>query len=251
MRGGKRSRREAFGSEEYTQRKMRRRQDGSSMELEQRSQPNPRRIRIPKNLQGFVRTEGNWGNVEKKWFDTAIAFDFDDTGEVPASGQLTLIPQGVTQSTRIGSKCDITNLYFRGGITWNTVTATNSRVRLMIVMDTQCNGAAATWSDVLVNDTNIYSFNNLTNSQRFRILKDWIIMQPLGMYDSTGTVKIAPQTYLEFYKKFKEPVPVVYNSTTGAITEIRSNNFFLLAASDVSDDGNSFLGSCRLRFTDK
>jgi len=53
----------------------------------------------------------------------------------------------------------------------------------------------------------------------------------------------------EMYKKCN--IPIEYSGTTGAITEIRSNNIFLLASSDgQADDLVTMVGNCRVRFSD-
>jgi len=57
------------------------------------------------------------------------------------------------------------------------------------------------------------------------------------------------QEYIEWYSKCQ--IPLEFSSTTGAITEIRSNNLFLLAGcSTGGDDLVNFLGTCRLRYSD-
>jgi len=68
---------------------------------------------------GYDRTGGSYGRyagrgAELKFFDTSLSFLFDTTGEVPATGQLVLIPQGVTESTRVGRKCVIKSVHLKG-----------------------------------------------------------------------------------------------------------------------------------------
>jgi len=64
---------------------------------------------------GVDRTGGYYGRfagrgAELKFFDTATSFSIDTSPEVPATGQLVLIPQGVTESTRVGRKCVIRSI---------------------------------------------------------------------------------------------------------------------------------------------
>jgi len=73
--------------------------------------------RVP--FKGYMRTAGFYGRYsgsspELKFFDTALSFAIDTTVEVPATGQLSLIPQGVTQSTRVGRKATIKSIYLHG-----------------------------------------------------------------------------------------------------------------------------------------
>ena len=60
---------------------------------------------------------------ELKFFDTALSFTCDATGEVPATGQLALIPQGYTESTRDGRKATIKSIWIRGQLNFCTSTA--------------------------------------------------------------------------------------------------------------------------------
>jgi len=182
---------------------------------------------------------------EKKFFDTAIAFNFDSTGEVPATGQLTLIPQGDTESTRDGRQAVIKSVQIRGVVSYApAASAAGATIGyLYLVLDTQCNGAAAAITDVFTSNVMATNLLNLNNSGRFRILKKWVCPQTsqAGVSAAYG----GNQKQIEFYKKCN--IPVDWSAATGAITEIRSNNLFLMAGS-TSDDLQGFQGSCRLRF---
>lgn len=211
---------------------------------------------------GFTRASGYYGRygtraarkraqrlcmpVEEKFFDTTLSFSFDATAEVPATGQLALIPQGDTESTRDGRQCTITSIYIKGMAQFVPAAAAtaSSIAYLYLVLDTQCNGAAAGATDVLTGTGMITAHMNLANSGRFKILKKWVIAQ-----NATAGVTTAYNnyvTYIEGYKKCK--IPMEYSGTTGAISEIKSNNIFLLSGSSITDDTVNFSGSCRLRF---
>jgi len=73
---------------------------------------------------GVDRTGGYYGRfagrgAELKFFDTATSFSIDTSPEVPATGQLVLIPQGVTESTRVGRKCVIRSIQGRWDLRFN------------------------------------------------------------------------------------------------------------------------------------
>jgi len=94
--------------------------------------------------------------------------------------------------------------------------------------------------------TNVSSCQlNLNNSGRFRILKHWTwSWAPTAGVTTAWSSKMFQ---VEYYKRCK--VDVDWSSTTGAITEIRSNNLFLLAGqTGIGDDVPTFAGTCRLRF---
>jgi len=182
---------------------------------------------------------------EVKFFDTALSFLFDNTGEVPATGQLALIPQGDTESTRDGRKAVIKSIQIRGTMSFvPAALATATEVTyLYLVLDRQANGAAAAITDVFT--SNVMRSNNLelNNSKRFKILKKWVTAFNSGAGATTAYNNVVVP--LEYYKKCN--IPMDWNSTAGAITEIKSNNLFLCAGS-LQDDLTTFTGSCRLRF---
>lgn len=185
-------------------------------------------------------------NDELKFFDTALSFTYDLTGEVPATGQLALIPQGDGESARDGRKAIIKSVQIRGLLQFDPAAAGDgSDVAYMyLVLDTQCNGAAAAITDVFTSSAMATNHVNLNNSQRFRILKKWVIE-----FNAQAGVTTAYNTVvktIEWYKKCN--IPMDWSSTTGAISEIRSNNLFLCAGSGILDDQITFAGSCRLRF---
>ena len=204
---------------------------------------------------GFDRTGGSFGRyagrgAELKFFDTALSFNIDSTGEVPATGQLCLIPQGVTESTRVGRKCVIKSIQGKMQLLYQpgaTGLATTSGV-IYVVLDKQTNGAAAAATDVFESGANLHlQFHDLANSQRFVVLKKmkYTMVPQAGVttaYNNSMRV-------IEFYKKCN--IPLEFSSTTGAITELRSNNVFLLAGCDANtDDLTAVIGNVRLRFSD-
>lgn len=188
-------------------------------------------------------------SIEKKFFDTAVAFTVDATAEVPTSGQWVLIPQGVTESTRVGRQCTIKSVQFRANLTYipgaDTLGCTTAYVYL--VLDKQANGAAAAVTDVFTGTSMQTAMLNLSNSERFRILKKWVLKFQAGAGVS-GAYGRDSQS-IEYFKKCN--IPVEYSSTTGAITELKSNNLFIIAGTDATaDDEVNVSGTARLRFTD-
>jgi len=195
----------------------------------------------------YGRVAAQMGNrPELKFFDTALSFNFDLTGEVPATGQLALIPQGDTESTRDGRIAWIKSVQIRGQVLYqpSTGAVAADAAYLYLVLDTQANGAAAAITDVFTSNVMGTNMLNLNNSGRFRILKKWVI--PLNSQAGATTAYNNLMVPVEFYKKCN--IKMDWSSTTGAITEIRSNNLFLCAGMGPSDDLASFTGTCRLRF---
>lgn len=187
---------------------------------------------------------------ELKFFDTAINSAVDATGEVPTGGQLVLIPQGDGESSRDGRVAYIKSI--QGRYLVNSVPSLNANgstnVFLYLVLDKQCNGAAAGVTDVMTSANLWSAFHNLANSDRFQVLRRWKV-NLTSQANQSATVPSNINKTLEFYHRCD--IPIQYSSTTGAITEIKSNNlFFLLGSDGQSDDTVTLTGSTRVRFYD-
>lgn len=191
---------------------------------------------------------------ELKFFDTNISFTADLTTEVPATGQLTLIPQDDTQSGRDGRVAVIKSIDMHGIFTSVPAAAAqaSTQVRVFVVLDTQCNGAAATAADAnsgVFTSTNILLANpTLANQKRFKILHMFE-----QVFNPTAGVTTAWNNEVRAFRWFSKcHIPIEYDASvaTGAITSIRSNNIFLVAGSSSNDDIVSVDGVCRLRFMD-
>lgn len=234
---------------------MPKRKSGSSMRPGASKKRRTSAYRKPVSVvPGYTRTGGSYGRyagrgAEYKFFDTANSFTFDTTGEVPATGQLNLIPQGVTESTRVGRKCVLKSIQMKGIV--NSVPGAggvgSTTAFMYLVLDKQANGAAAAVTDVLTGNLLTTAMRNLSNSQRFVVLKKWA--WTLTAQAGVATAFAVTQRRFEFYKKCN--IPLEFSSTTGAITELRSNNLFLLAGADNnSDDTIQMIGNTRVRFSD-
>ena len=221
---------------------------------------------VPSRYRGRFRRSGYYGRytrgaqysrvrrglqIEKKFFDTSNTWLFDATTEVPATGQLNLIPQGVTESTRVGRKCQIKSIQVKGTATYipGTDTIGSVNVWLYLIKDSQANGAAAAVTDVFTGTDSSRMMVNLANSERFRIVRKWMfkLQAGAGVAGAFGRDEISIDEYI------KLNMPVEFSSTTGAITEIKSNNLFFIAGSDATgatDDEVAWAGTTRVRFTD-
>lgn len=185
--------------------------------------------------------------VETKFFDTTLSAVIDLTGEA-IQPSLNLIPQSVTQSGRIGRKCTIVNIDYQGNVYWATMSAANylgAMVKIAIVLDKQCNGAAPVWNDVYVN-SDTYAFRNMSNIERFKVLKTFYVQPCYGVNSFDAATISAPPTMIEYHKKVS--IPLEFSSTTGAITEIRSNNICVLAMSKSGDDVHTLESTARVKF---
>lgn len=206
-------------------------------------------------MRGYVRSTGAYGRYgrggELKFFDTAISDNIDLTGHVPATGgQLNLVPQGTQESQRIGRKIIIRSLRLRfvSRITSAALVGGAGTVTIFVVQDKQTNGAAASVTSVLTGTNTTTDMPNLNEVNRFNILKKFTftLNSTAGI---AGAYQLGQKSF-DFYKKCN--IPIEFDSTTGAITEIRSNNLFLLVGVQeaAADDLINIVGTARIRYTD-
>ncbi len=212
-----------------------------------------------RGVAGFQRTSGFYGRyqgpaAELKFHDV----DLDDA-VVDAAGGLTatvnIIPQDVTEKTRVGRKCTIKSIGWRYRLVLPEQDAvgtpeTGDTCRVIMYLDKQANGATAAITDLL-ESADFQSFNNLANKSRFRVLHDNVIdMNYAGIAsDNAGVVSQASVGRSgEFFKKCNIPIEFDDTATTGAIGTIRSNNLGVLLISSAGIVG--FFSKIRLRFSD-
>jgi len=183
---------------------------------------------------------------EKKFFDGALAFNFDSTGEnVTPNNTLNNIGQGDTESTRDGRLATIKSIHIRARVTFAGGVVPGDYCFLWLVLDTQANGAGSTFTDMFTTTNAWSTFVALNNSGRFKILKKWRIAFNTGA--GVATAFAAVTKHIDWFKRCD--IRVDWSGTTGAITEIRSNNLVLYAGSGgLSDDGIALDGAWRLRF---
>ncbi len=213
---------------------------------------------------------------EKKFYDTNITdISLGAGGQAlvaagggPALTTLTLvdIKQGVGEKERIGRKCTITNIYIRMFVEFKTFANTGSSltplsghesIRMILFWDKQCNGAAAAFTDILEADS-INSFRNLANNKRFVILYDKTrSFNAKWVTSGDGAVNDEAVVHAEFKWKITKKVfiPIEYNNTTGALSEIRSNNIGLYVwcsqgARMQLAGAATAIGKIRIRFID-
>ncbi len=217
----------------------------------------PRPYKRRRFTPGADRVGGYYGrysgrNAELKFHD----FQLDDS-VIVASGQITdsvnLIAQGITESTRVGRKCTIRSIQWRYRVELpkkdavGTPTGGDS-VRIIMYVDKQCNGATAVVGDLLETG-NWQSFRNLSNQGRFTILMDRLVNINYLTMASDGAGLVSEDNVFKDGTYNKQcNLPIEFDNTVGAITEIRSNNIgtLILAASGVA----GFKSNIRLRFSD-
>lgn len=206
------------------------------------------RVRVGGYYGRFNKRGYRVGRGELKFFDTAPAnATISSTGEIPSSSVVP-IAQGTTENDRIGRKCTIKKILWRYTLLlpFGTLQSNTDVVRIILYQDKQCNGATIAALDLLETDE-FDSFRNLANSNRFRILMDRVHVLNMPAAGGNGTaIETCSYTMRRTFNKTCN-IPLEFDSTTGALTELRSNNIGVFT---ISRNGLcSMVSEMRLRFT--
>lgn len=209
-------------------------------------------------VPGKDRQTGYYGrfsgvNAELKFHDgTIIATGVATTGNI--TSPLCIIAQGTTESQRIGRKCTVKAIYMKYAVklpevSVNLTPPPPDEVRVILYLDKQCNGTAATPGDIL-EQVDVRGFRNLANSGRFVLLHDKMYTMNYQTQSFEGTTNYCASGKLlvnhSFYKKVN--IPIEYSGTNGVLTEMRSNNIGCLLISNAGQI--DFESRFRLRYSD-
>jgi len=210
-----------------------------------------RRGTVASYNKGYVRTGGFYGRYnrasvknsaisagELKFKDTSLVVNtVTQTGTIEPAADSTFlkIPVGTGPSDRIGRQIRLKSINAYLTITKTSSALSTDTVRLIWVLDTQCNGSVPT-VDTVLNTTNVNSFRNMANSKRFVILKDDEVNLTSHTWDGSNFNLTSLQR--NFFKKCNLPIEYDPSLNTGAISTIRSNNIFLLCI--------SMYGTCKI-----
>ncbi len=218
-------------------------------------------MRISTRRKGYGRTGGYYGrygqgpNAELKFHDLVIDDAVVASAGTIAQASCVIIPQGTTESTRLGRKITVKSINWRMeiGLAELDAQATPGNeeiIRIIVYLDKQTNGAAAAILDIL-ETANYQSFNNLANKSRFRTLMDRTYALNYNTLASDGagvTSSNAMSIQDSFFKKCNIVIEYDNTATDGAITTQRSNNIGVLT---ISKSGTGrFLTQMRIRYSD-
>ncbi len=169
-----------------------------------------------------------------------------------AQASCNIIVQGTQESQRIGRKCTIRSINWRFQMQLDQASTNSSSetVRVILYLDKQTNGTAATALNILESD-DFQSFNNLSNKGRFLTLMDRIytLNKTVGAGDGTTNIFGENQINDSLFKAVNIAIEYDNSANTGALSTQRTNNIgvLLLAQSGALASFNSKM---RLRFSD-
>lgn len=187
------------------------------------------------------------GLMEKKVIDTAAAvYACDTTGSVTL---LNGVAQGSDFTNRIGRKFTNVTVQLEGKIAPQDANVGHTKCRVMLIYDTQPNGALPAITDVLTAATS-NAFMNLNNRDRFKVLSETNVT--LAAIDNTATQSWAAAPTVHNVSIFKKlNLETINDGTTAAIGDIQSGSIFLLTVGDqAAGSGFNFTAAARVRFID-
>lgn len=163
--------------------------------------------------------------AELKFIDT------DYNASTPVSGTsvvlpITLIPGGDTPSSRDGNEVKIHSLSMHGKIQTHVDVDNDELCRLMIIQVYECDAVLPVVADFLIDDS-CYSQPNWIERGKYRILSDKVMRIPISMADSITKKPV------KFYKRFKRPIKITFNSEASTIAAAENNHFFALLCTDT------------------
>lgn len=214
------------------------------------------------------RRTGGYVGLEKKFKDydllaqatspTWAGSELDPTG----IGCLSAVAQGDGESERDGRVYQIHSLHIKGWIETQAVESDTNPMddfmtRLVLVQDTQTNGAQLNGEDVIDTVSSVYDINgfrNLQYSTRFKVLKDKMLRTTganTAMNEgapnlfSNGSVRIP----FSFNKRFKKPITVRCSSTTATVAAVTDNSLHLIGVTRSGTTVPTISYRSRIRFT--
>ncbi len=207
---------------------------------------------------------GGFVDIENKFLDlelTSTALSSTWAAYNPTTADcISATAIGNTESTRDGRVYYINSVHLKGSIRATTLESQTGPIsdllaRIVVVMDTQTNAAEVTALDVMDGDQtdDVYSFRNLQNTKRFRVLMDKTIKVPRASINTNeGAANLfAAGTWIsypfQYNLKFKKPVKVRCVGTTAVVGSISDNSIGVIAVASSTEVSLNY--QSRIRFS--
>lgn len=202
----------------------------------------------PLRTGGYFGLYTRRGREELKVIDTQVV-----TAPLLAAGTVTLcngVAQGTDFTDRIGRKVNVKSIHLKYYIqAYNSVDVPlGDIIRVMLVWDSQTNGALAAVGDILT-AADVLSGVNLTNRDRFKVLFDK--RHTMGAIEYTAAAPVAGDTTPRFAQRYiKCNMPVIFGGTGATVGSIQTGSLILLTMTASSSTGFAGNARIRVRFSD-
>jgi hypothetical protein len=213
------------------------------------------RYNAPSGIELTKRTSVGPGR-ELKYFDRHINGQSINSTTGSIMNLTQLLAQGVAPNQRIGRKIKVHRVSARLRVLKSATTVSNptQTYRVMVVIDRQTNGTQFTIDDLLDDGatTNLTrQFRLLTNSGRFKVLSDKIFTLNHMAPRDTSTSEVAPVATFWQWSANLKGMPIEFDGSTGAVTEVRTNNIYIFygqGQTDVNHGVSSMSIATRIRY---
>ncbi len=205
----------------------------------------PRRNKGYTSTRGFYRAAANKVSVEKKFVDQALGVSAFDDGDAwqpalfaPNNNYINGVQQGTGASERLGEQTTLRSIQLDLEIQPDSVNApvdpsnfvppTGMRIEIVLLQDKQCNGTIAAAANIFTFTSEAGSLINMSNRQRFKIMKRWTIMVNSDMAGTNTADTLVfqyPKSVLKYYGKMK--MPIFQSGTEFTNATMRSNGISL------------------------
>lgn len=164
-------------------------------------------------------------NVEVKSADS-LTQNIANTVFTSAGSMIYLsgIAQGADYFNRIGDSIKAKSLVYKMSV---QVGNTNTNIRVILFIDTECNNAAPSGSDLLQN-VDVRSHLNHFNGKRFRILNDW--------FYNLNTVNNVNKIFKTYHKLNQH---IKFDGTGSTVAAAREGSMFLYVLSETASGAAS------------
>lgn len=194
--------------------------------------------RAARNLWYDVKRLKNMVNAEFKSV-TAINNATHTPSTTPSRLLLNPLGRGDDIDQRHGRVVRARSVEIDGHVTINS-SATNTRLRVVLLLDTHPDGVTPTYPEVFNHATSVVAVRNLDNRRRFIILRDFLVQLNNSTRDMSR-IKLYKQ--LNFHQIFDD-------SNAGDITDIKHNALYLFLISDEATNAPSVHLTTRYRYVD-
>lgn len=189
---------------------------------------------------------GSRPSMEMKYIDNQKAsYNADTTGTIT---HINAVPQGASESNRIGRKMNNRSIEVRGTVAANSLTLATT-ARILFVYDRQPNKALAAIGDIL-DIADSYGLKKDANKERFLILKDKMF-SIAGNTTTAGQITDKSIQHFKWFKKCRLPT-VFSNVGSGAIGDVTTGALLMITTGGTAAGtaAATFALSTRVRFDD-
>lgn len=180
----------------------------------------------PSGRRPFIGPQRKMGipPPELKFFDGNLTVNNIGTGGTVFTPAVCTPIRGTAGTQRVGIKCNLMKLFIQGRIIKlpSSADLADDIVRIIVFLDRQCNGVAATITELL-DTADIFSYRNLSNAKRFKFYHDKLYdMNSMGGYLATLGACITQTQSFKIAVSVNEELD--FTGTTGSIADLNSNN---------------------------